>query len=222
MDENDAVIYLMGASALDRQAYRLLLRHELNLAVSVESGFSAVAVWAAMRAKPNLALVTADHASPTVRDALQMIPRLWEQTRILVVGASVDEAVLKDWGSCGIAGYVVKDGGIEELRPAIKAILAGQAYFSPGVFSAIEKGRESCSGFATLSPREAELFPLLARGMTLRDALARGMTLRDAASVMTVSYKTADAYRTSLLRKLGVRGRVELARLAIRERIIEP
>ena len=212
MGGNDAVVYLMGASTLDRQAYRLLLCQELNLTVNVESGFSAVAVWAAMRAKPNLALVTSDHASATVRDALQMIPRLWKQTRILVVSAAVDEAALKDWGTCNIAGYVVKDGGIDELRPAIKAVLAGQTYFSPGVFSAIEKGRESTTGFATLSPREAELFPLRARGMTLREA----------ASTMTVSYKTADAYRTCLLRKLGVRGRVELARLAIRERIIEP
>jgi len=52
--------------------------------------------------------------------------------------------------------------------------------------------------------------------------IARGMRLRDAAASMSVSYKTADSYRTSLLRKLGVRDRVELARLAIRERIIEP
>ncbi len=212
MGENDAVVYLMGPSALDRQAYCLLLREELHLTVTVQSSFSAVAVWAAMRAKPDLALVTADQPSPAVRDALQMIPRLSKQTHILVISASVDEAVLKDWGSCDIAGYVVKDGGVEELRPAVQAVLAGQTYFSPGVLSAIEKGRKLSSGFATLSPRETELLPLLARGMTLREA----------AAAMTVSYKTADSYRTSLLRKLGVRDRVELARLAIRERIVEP
>lgn len=212
MSANNGAVYLMGPSALDRQAYRLLLQYELSLVVGVESGFSAVAVWGAMRAKPELALAIADLPSPTVRDALQMIPRLWNQTRILVVSSSVEEAVLKDWGTCTIAGYVVKDGGVEELRPAIKAVLAGQTYFSPGVLSAIEKGRQSSRGFATLSPRETELLPLLARGMTLREA----------ASAMTVSYKTADSYRTSLLRKLGVRDRVELARLAIRERIIEP
>ncbi len=212
MGGNGAVVYLLGASTLDREAYRLLLRQELDLVVNVESAFSATTVWVAMRAKPSLALVTVDHASPIVRDALQMIPRLWKQTRILVISAAVDEASLKDWGTCEIAGYVVKDGGVEELRPAVKAVLAGQTYFSPGVFSAIEQGRKSTTGFATLSPREAELFPLLARGMTLREA----------SSTMTVSYKTADSYRTSLLRKLGVRGRVELARLAIRERIIDP
>ena len=65
---------------------------------------------------------------------------------------------------------------------------------------------------AALSQREVELLPLLARGLKLRDA----------AHKMMVSYKTADSYRTSLLRKLGIRDRVELARYAIRERIIDP
>ena len=212
MGDTQAVIYLMGPSALDRQAYRLLLRQELHLSVTVESGFAPVAVWAAMRAKPDLVLVTVDRASPEVRDAVQMIPRLRKQTRILVASASVDAAVLQDWGRCGIAGYVVKDGGTEELRPAISAVLAGKTYFSAGVREVIESGRDCAHGLASLSQREIELLPLLAHGLTLREA----------ASKMTVSYKTADSYRTNLLRKLGVRGRVELARLAIRARIIDP
>jgi DNA-binding NarL/FixJ family response regulator len=202
----------MGPSALDRQAYRVLLRQGLHLEVTVESGFTPVAVWAAMRAQPDLALVTADHVAPEVRDAIELIPRLRKETRILVAGTSMDEMVLKDWGRCGIAGYVVKDGGTEELQPAIEAVLAGRTYYSAGVREAIEQGRKSTNGLAALSQREIELLPLLARGMKLREA----------ASKMTVSYKTADSYRTSLLRKLGVRDRVELARYAIRERIIDP
>ncbi len=212
MVESDAIIYLMGPSALDRHAYRLLLQYEWQLNVAVESGFAPVAVWAAMRAKPDLALVTADRASAEVYDAIQMIPRLRKQTRILVASASVDETILKEWGRCGIDGYVVKDGGIEELRPAFAAVLVGQEYYSAGVREAIERGRSCVNGLAALSRRETELLPLLARGMTLREAAAK----------MTVSYKTADSYRTSLLRKLGVRDRVELARLAIREHVIDP
>lgn len=212
MIEIDGVIYLMGPAALDRRAYRLLLHYELQLSVAVESDFTPVAVWGAMRAKPDLALVTADCATPEVRDAVQMISRLRKQTKILVASASVEESVLKDWGRCGIHGYVVKDGGVEELRPAIAAVLMDKHYYSAGVREAIERGRVAADGLQTLSRREAELLPLLARGMTLREASEK----------MSVSYKTADSYRTSLLRKLGVRDRVELARLAIRERIIDP
>ena len=212
MDAPEPVIYLLGPSALDRQAYRLLLEQELKLTVHVDSGFSPVAVWTAMRARPDLALIVAERASPDIRDAVQMIPRLRKQTRLLVVSASVDEMVLRDWGRCDIAGYAVRDGGVGELQLAVKAILDGGTYYSPGVRAAIEEGRKGISGLAALSQREIELLPLLARGMKLRDA----------AHKMMVSYKTADSYRTSLLRKLGIRDRVELARYAIRERIIEP
>jgi DNA-binding NarL/FixJ family response regulator len=212
MNGTDAIICLLGPSALDRRAYRLLLQQELRLTVAAESGFEPVGVWTAMRAKPDLVVVTADRPSPQVRDAVQMIPRLRKQTRILVASLSVDETVLKDWGRCRIHGYVVKDGGLEELQSAIEAVLADQSYHSAGVRETIEKGRQAANGLALLSQREIELLPLLARGLTLREAASR----------MTVSYKTADSYRTSMLRKLGLRDRVELARFAIRERIIDP
>ena len=211
MIEKHTFVYLLGPSELDRHAYRLLLNEELGLAVDAQSDFSAVAVWSAMRSKPALALAIADHPRQGVREALDMIPRLWPQTRILVVSSAMDEAILREWGACELCGYVLKDGGISEFRTALEAVMAGDTYFSPGVFSAIEKGRRSTDGYASLSPRELELLPLLAKGLTLREA----------ASTMTVSYKTADSYRTTLLRKLGVRDRVELARYAIREGIIE-
>ena len=211
MERDKAAIYLLAATELDRRAFRLLLG-AINYQVDLESDFSAVAVWEAMRSKPRLALTVADHASGAVRDALQMIPRLCADTRILAVSASVEEPFLKEWRGCKLDGYVVKDGGADELREAIRVLFEGGSYFSAGTRETLSLERSADDMLASLSRRESELFPLLAKGLTLREA----------AAAMTVSYKTADSYRTSLLRKLGVRDRVELARLAIRKRIIEP
>lgn len=212
MDESGSDIYLIGASALDREAYRLLLSTLLDRIVTVDSGFAPTGIWAAMRAKPTLAIVTTDTASAEARDAVQMVRRLRRETRVLIVSASVDLSVLSAWGACEIDGYVVKDGGVEELDRAIRGVLGGSTYFSAGVEAVIAKAREKSNGRLKLSRRETELLPLLARGMTLREA----------AMEMTISYKTADSYRTSLLRKLGVRDRIALVRYAIRERIVEP
>ena len=206
------IICLLGSSALNRLAYRLLLRHELGREVGVESGFAPTAVWTAMRDKPDVALVDADSAAPEALDAVQMITRLRPGIRILVAGAAVDPIHVQPWLRCRIHGYVVKDAGVEELRLALDAVLDNRQYYSEGIREAIRRGRETSDGRPQLSRRESELLPLLARGMTLREA----------AQKMTVSYKTADSYRTSLLRKLGLRDRVELARYAIRERIVEP
>ncbi|MBI5864216.1 MAG: response regulator transcription factor [Planctomycetes bacterium] len=204
------LIYLLAATQFDRQATATALRHELDRQVAFESGFAPVEIWTAMRGNPDLALVNADRVTAETRDAVQMIPRLRKQTRVLILGAAVEPAGWKCWADCGISGYVIKDGGIEELRNALTAMEHGEPYYSRGVIEVLQE-RPKAADRPALSRREAELLPLLAQGMKLRDAASR----------MTVSYKTADSYRTSLLRKLGMRDRVDLVRYAIREGLVD-
>ena len=202
-------ICILASTRLDRQALLALLQSGLQMAVASEAGFSAVDIWSAMRSNPDLAIASADQATPAIRDCLQMIPRLRAETKILILGGTLDATCLQSWTDCKIAGYVYKDGGLDELKTAIEAIWRDESFFSPGTKNLI-CDQPHISGRPHLSPRESELLPLLAQGMKLRDA----------ATKMTVSYKTADAYRTSLLRKLGIRDRVELARYALREGIV--
>lgn len=213
-DEQDAgpIACLLGHSALDRLAYRRLLAEECHLALTVDTDFRPISVWTALRQQPDLVLANSDRFQRDVLDALQMVARLRSQARILVISAGVEPGQVEAWGRCPLHGYVVKDGALDDLRTAIDALRAGREYFSPGIREALARGERQTDGVARLTRREAELLPLLASGMTLRDA----------ARQMTISYKTADAYRTTLLRKLGVHDRVELARYAIRARIIDP
>lgn len=205
------MLCLFAQTELDRAAWKLLLAQELQREVAAEAGFAPVNVWHAMRSSPDLALVFAERPANDVRDAVQMIPRLRRQTKVLVIGGSIEIPHVRAWAQCPLDGYVVKDGGIGELRTAVEAMLTSGSYFSNGIRAELEDARTMHDAKVPLSRREAELLPLLANGMTLREA----------AAIMTVSYKTADSYRTSLLRKLGVRDRVELARYAIRERIVD-
>jgi DNA-binding NarL/FixJ family response regulator len=207
----EVALYLVGQSALDRLAYRRLLGDELHLRVVADSDFRPASVWAALRCRPSLVLADADTPQPDVVDALLMISRLCPEARIVVVSAAVDPQAVEAWARCPLRGYVVKDGGVDELRDALRAILAGREYFSRGTHGPFVRGAARANGNLRLSRREAELLPLLARGLTLREAAAQ----------MTISYKTADSYRSNLLRKLGIRDRVELARYAIRQQIIQ-
>jgi DNA-binding NarL/FixJ family response regulator len=207
------IIGLLGATVLDRQAYCGLLKHALGIEVAVEAGFAPTAVWAALRVKPEVMLVDADGGCAAAVDAVQLVTRLCPGTRILVLGAAADALHVNPWKRRGIHGYFVKDAGLDELGAAVEALREGRSYFPVEVRRALKGANvETLAGAGQLSRRETELLPLLARGLTLREA----------ARTMVVSYKTADSYRTSLLRKLGVRDRVELARYAIRERIVEP
>lgn len=210
-DTNHRTLYLMARTPLDRQAYRHLLRTELKLEIAAESDFTPIAVWTALRLRPHIVIVNADRPAPDVADAVQMITRLQPQVQVLILSDTVDPTLVEAWARCPMHGYVVKGGGVDELRHALTALAHGRPYFSAGIKPALDRAARPVDGTRRLSRRETELLPLLARGLSLRDAAAR----------MAVSYKTADSYRTSLLRKLGVKDRVELARYAIRERIID-
>lgn len=142
---NDPLVYLLGHSVLDRRAYRLLLSHDLELEVAVETDFDPTSVWAALRTKPDLIIVDVDNASAKVVDAVQMIARLRPDAQILVIGNETEPTTVQVWGSCSIAGYVVKDAGQRELRMAVKAVLAGEQHFSNGIRSAIRTGRRQAA-----------------------------------------------------------------------------
>lgn len=140
-----------------------------------------------------------------------MIPKLRNRTRVMAISTPVTEAGIAEWRGCELHGYVAKDVGPRELDSAVESILRGHTYFTEGSREILERPVPRRGGTPTLSRRELELFPLLAQGLTLREA----------ANQMMISYKTADSYRSNLFRKLGVRDRVALSRLAIRERVID-
>ena len=204
-------VYLLSGCALDRAAYRRLLIKDLDLHVVADTDYRPASIWTGLRRDPEVILAHADVIGPRVIDALQMIGHLRPTLGIIAVSAAHERRELEPWGRCPLRGYVKKQGGLEELRTAILAVLAGREYFSPGTRNAIMRGAAGARHEGGLSRREADLLPLLARGLTLRQA----------ALEMAISYKTADSYRSNLLRKLGIRDRVGLARYAVREGLID-
>ena len=76
----------------------------------------------------------------------------------------------------------------------------------------IELARPRNPAVASLTPRERELLA----------HISRGASLKEAAAAMNISYKTADNQKNSLMQKLNIHDRVELAHFAIREGVIKP
>jgi DNA-binding NarL/FixJ family response regulator len=209
----DAQILVLGRSVLDCHGLELVLRHELRCGCVDTCGFEPTAVWNAARKAVHVALISCDDADPAIIDAVQMLPRLKPQARLVLLTASAEPVVLSAWLSGPLDGIIQKSGGIQALGEGLETVLKGQRYFPRSVEARLPpRSNGHRPSRVALSRRETELLPLLARGLKLQEA----------ADSMRISYKTAGSYRTSLLRKLGLRDRVELARYAIRERIVQP
>ena len=100
---------------------------------------------------------------------------------------------------------------------AIREVMNGGSYFSPAVAREIvEQVRsprnESPDPFTLLSAREREVL----------QRIAEGLSAKEVATDLSISTKTVEAHRTSLMRKLNVRKATELVRYALRHGLIEP
>jgi DNA-binding NarL/FixJ family response regulator len=116
----------------------------------------------------------------------------------------------------GARGYVTKTISSEELTDAVERVAAGDAVFSPRlagfVLDAFREGARvgDDAELEALTPREREVLQLIARGYRYKEIAAR----------LHLSIKTVEAHVSSVLRKLQLSSRHELARWAQDRRLV--
>ncbi len=107
----------------------------------------------------------------------------------------------------GASGFLLKDAGGELLGQAVRAAAAGDALIAPSVTRRL---LASFAGTPDSQPRQP-LDPLTAREEEVLLGVARGLTNAEIGEDLHVSASTAKTHVASLLTKLGVRNRVEVA-----------
>ncbi len=116
----------------------------------------------------------------------------------------------------GARGYVTKTIDPADLADAIKRINAGDAVFSPRLAGFV------LDAFAGAMPSEddPELDQLTAREKDVLRLIARGFAYKQVARKLSISIKTVETHVSSVLRKLQLSNRHELARWASKRRIV--
>ena len=125
-----------------------------------------------------------------------------------------DERYVFDALKAGVSGYVLKREVDSALLNAIRSVSRGDAFLTNAVERTIvrEWMRDDSSGpEEPLSPRELEVLKLIAEAHTNKQI----------AETLHLAEKTVESHRANLLRKLGMRDRVELVRYAIRRGLTE-
>lgn len=116
----------------------------------------------------------------------------------------------------GARGYVTKSIDGDDLREAITRVAGGDAVFSPRLAGFVLDAF-SATVTAPVDPELDELTPREAEVMRL---LARGYAYKEIARELTISIKTVESHASAVLRKLQLSNRRELARWASERRIV--
>jgi DNA-binding NarL/FixJ family response regulator len=168
------------------------------------------------KAKPDVTLVDVHMpgggGATVVRNALERDPDL----KFLALSASDAPDDVIAMIRAGARGYVTKTIDVAELVDAIGRVQDGDAVFSPRLAGFV---LDAFAGSIEV-PEDPELDQLTDREREVLRLIARGHAYKQVASKMSISVKTVETHMTSVLRKLQLSNRHELARWASDRRIV--
>ena len=137
---------------------------------------------------------------------------------LLTLGA--DDELILNMLRAGAAGCLLKDADVAELLLAIRTAYRGGSYLSPQIAERMVQqlrplrlgtGPSAAAQRELLSVREREILQLVAEGVGNPRSPRK----------LTLSVKTVEAHKAHICQKLGVRGRTELIKYAIRKGLID-
>jgi DNA-binding NarL/FixJ family response regulator len=147
-------------------------------------------------------------------ELLGEVRRLWPKLRVLVVSSYAEEEFALRCLRLGADGYVTKTSGSAEILAAVRRVLAGGKYVTA---SLAERLATAVSG--GLEPPSHDV--LSARELQVLKLVAVGRTLKEVAAELHVSERTAATYRARIAEKLGLSSAVEIARFALRNKLVD-
>ncbi len=161
--------------------------------------------------RPDLALV--DLKLPDL-DGIGVLKALGEEpidTRVLLLSAYSDGALVHEALEAGAAGYLSKDAAAHEICAAIRAAVAGETVLSPGLEQRLARQISRREGQQShLSARERQILTLIADGLS-RVAIGERLNLSEG---------TVKTYIRRAYEKLGVSSRAEAIAEAMRRGIM--
>lgn len=206
-------IYLVDDQLILRDGLQALLESAGHEVVGASSEPSHAAVMAQQH-NADVMVLDLGLGERSGFEVLQELKRRASPVRAVVLTMSAQPRHVAEAVRLGAMAYVLKDAGAGELMQAIVAVTQGRRFFGPQVADLALQALTSdapADPFATLSPRERQIVTMVVNGMS---SAAIGTQLH-------LSPKTVDTYRSRVMAKVGVSGLTGLARLAVREGLVE-
>ena len=195
---------------------RDLTERGLDVVATAPDADAAVRIARAVR--PRVVLMDLNLGEKSGVDAIVGILDALPETRILVLSASGEHTDVLEAVKAGAAGYLVKSASAEELLAAVQRTADGFPVFTPGLaglvlgeYRRLADTDRSGPAVPALTDRETDVLRLVAKGLTARQIGER----------LGVSHRTVETHVQSTLRKLQLHNRVQLARYAIEQGLVD-
>jgi two-component system response regulator NreC len=196
-------IVVVDDHAIMRDGLSALLDKEEEFEVVGTASDGKTAIEVVDRLAPDIVIMDLSMPRTDGARAIAAIKRKHEDLKIVVLTFHKEEAHIRTALEAGADAYVLKDNGREELLAAINNVAAGRNYLSPVIAGRVMSGYvragapaapASSPSWQLLTPREREILVLVAEGYKSREI----------AEYLSLSVRTIETHRASLMRKLDL------------------
>jgi len=204
---------------LVRSGFRMILEQRDDLELVGEAGDGLEAEALARELDPDVILMDVRMPEVDGVEATRRLAAAGSRSRVLILTTfDLDEYVYEAIRA-GASGFLLKDVQPAQLVEAIRVVADGEALLAPSVT------RRLLERFSREVPDEKpppELDGLTARELEILRLLAGGRSNAEIAASLVVSEATVKTHVSAVLRKLGVRDRVQAVVLAYDAGLVRP
>ncbi|WP_462146647.1 response regulator [Pseudoalteromonas gelatinilytica] len=140
----------------------------------------------------------------------QLIGKKLPSAKRIILSMYEEKSYIQRALDLGVDAYLSKRDAAEELITAIHSIFKNQLFLSPSINTHFLKPQKTDSVLNKLTPRELEVFKLLAQGFNAKQV----------SQVIDIMPKTAHVHRASIMSKLNLTSQIQITKLALEKGVI--
>ncbi len=203
-------LILVDDHVVVRQGLKMVLGLEPDLEIIAEANNGQEALELVKKYNPQVVLM--DLLMPVMDgvSAIRAIKKDFPDVEVVALTSVLEDRLVIDAVEAGAAGYLLKESGPEELVEAIRAAAKGEVRLHPKAQKRLVKEVRTPEMRESLTERETE---------TLR-LIARGYSNKEIANALEVSEVTIKTHVSSVLSKLNLQSRTQVALFALKEGLV--
>ncbi len=213
-------VVLADDQALVREGFRLILQVEDDIEVVAEASDGQETLDQVRRTRPDVVLM--DLRMPGI-DGIEATRRLvaaGSSARVLVLTTFDVDRYVYEAMRAGASGFLLKDVQRDQLVEAIRHVAAGDAVLAPALTRRLLE--EFCRQPPPSGALEPPLTELTERELEVLRLVGRAFSNREIAKTLFLSEATVKTHVNRLIRKLGVRDRIQAVVLAYESGLVRP
>jgi DNA-binding NarL/FixJ family response regulator len=192
-----------------REGLRLLLDSQPDIEVVGEAANGRLAVEYSQRLNPQVVIMDLSMPEMNGLAATQAIKQNHPDIAVVALTRHDDAAFVDELKKVGAAAYVLKQSASRELLDAVRLVAVGGSYLDAALRArttrALDGHADPTKRAPTVSEREKHVLRMMAVGHSNKEI----------AAALGITVKTVEVHKANAMRKLRLRGRIDVVRYAI-------